>query len=219
MTSRRQFHAPTRARGAVLFVALVFLVLLTLLALTATGTSILQERMTGGMRNHQLGLMGAETGARGGETGLWLLSYSSAQPLTLCASGAGGSCVQRPQPNGILPPAVQTFRTQKDWITGTGDGSFPFPQALTGLTGASETASLSAQPRYMVENLGPVRPPGGGQQKGTRDPEGRSAAGNHELYRITSRSQGGTAGVIRAVETVYSALDLINTGFNPDASP
>ena len=43
MTTGRHQH------GAVLFVALVFLILITLLALTATGTSILQEKMTGGM--------------------------------------------------------------------------------------------------------------------------------------------------------------------------
>ena len=56
--------APRRQRGAVLFVALVFLVLLTLLAVAGMGTSILQERMTGGMRNSQLAQMGAETGLR-----------------------------------------------------------------------------------------------------------------------------------------------------------
>lgn len=50
------FRVPRDQRGAVLFVALVFLILLTLLALTATSTSILQEKMTGGMRNRQLSL-------------------------------------------------------------------------------------------------------------------------------------------------------------------
>ena len=51
--SRRTFSfpCPHRQQGAVLFVALVFLVLITLLGLTAASTSILQERMTGGMRN------------------------------------------------------------------------------------------------------------------------------------------------------------------------
>jgi len=56
---------PARQRGAVLFVALIFLILLTLLGLAASGNSILQERMTGGVRNRQLALMGAESGARG----------------------------------------------------------------------------------------------------------------------------------------------------------
>ncbi|MBS0487131.1 MAG: pilus assembly protein PilX, partial [Proteobacteria bacterium] len=57
--------SPNRQQGAVLFVALVFLILITLLGLTASGTSILQERMAGGLRNGQMGLMGAETALRG----------------------------------------------------------------------------------------------------------------------------------------------------------
>ena len=60
MIRRVRFMSPIRQQGgAVLFVALVFLILLTLLALTATGTSILQEKMTGNMRNAS-SLLGAE---------------------------------------------------------------------------------------------------------------------------------------------------------------
>ena len=85
--------------GAVLFVALVFLILLTLIGLTATGTSILQEKMTGGMRNRQLGLMGAESAMRGGEAYLWTLSFNSAsgQPLPPCIDGNTNGCVHRPR--------------------------------------------------------------------------------------------------------------------------
>jgi len=66
-------HLPRRSRqrGAVLFVALVFLLLLTLLGVTASSTSILQERMTGGMRNAHLAGIGTESGLRGGEVDLW----------------------------------------------------------------------------------------------------------------------------------------------------
>lgn len=216
---QRKLHQRQQQRGAVLFVALVFLILLTLLALTATSTSILQERMTGGMRNQQLGFMGAETVVRGGETFLWGLSFDGTQPLPPCITGmAVPDCVYRPTPSGHLDSVVQTFRTSKTWIE-SADGGRDYPYPLTALTGAAETASLHEQPRFLLENLGPNRPPGSGQQKGTRDPEGRSIAGSHEWYRVTGRSQGGSGAVMRAIESVYSALDLTNTGINPDAVP
>ena len=205
-------------QGAVLFVSLIFLVLLTLLALTATSASILQERMTGGMRNQQLGLMGAESTLRGGEAFLWKLSFDGSQPLPPC-DGAAANCVYRPDASGVLNSTVQTFRTSKDWIPVAGDGGRAYENALSGLTGDSITANLGTEPRYIIENLGPNVPPGAGQQRGTREPEGTTLAGKHEWYRITSRSQGGSDAVVRVTESVYSALDMTNTGFNPGATP
>jgi Tfp pilus assembly protein PilX len=79
-------------QGAVLFVALVFLVLITLLGLTASSTSILQERMTGGLRNGQLGLMGAETAARGAEAWLWNLSNNNGKINCGYNGGDNGFC-------------------------------------------------------------------------------------------------------------------------------
>lgn len=218
LSSNRLTVAPSDQRGAVLFVALIFLVLLTLLALTATSASILQERMTGGMRNQQLGLMGAETTLRGGEAFLWKLSFDGSQPLPPC-DGAADDCVYRPDASGVLNATVQTFRSSKDWIPPASDGGRAYENALSTLSGDSITAKLGSEPRYIIENLGPNVPPGAGQQRGTREPEGTTLAGKHEWYRITSRSQGGSDAVIRVAESVYSALDLTNTGFNPGATP
>lgn len=49
-----------RQRGAALFVALVMLLLLTLLAVTAAQTSVMQERMAGSFRAQQLAFERAE---------------------------------------------------------------------------------------------------------------------------------------------------------------
>jgi Tfp pilus assembly protein PilX len=56
MLDRRNLHVsrPTRQRGAVLFVSLIILILLTLIGVTAMQLSLLQERMAGGFRiQHQ----------------------------------------------------------------------------------------------------------------------------------------------------------------------
>jgi type IV pilus assembly protein PilX len=215
-----------RERGAVLFVALIFLILLTLLALTAMGSSILQEKMTGGMRNRQLSLMGAESGLRGGESYLWNLNFSSVggQPLPPCVTGNTNPCVYRTRRNGTLDQNVQAFRTAKTWqfqnaagatVALPLAGSLSYTLPLTGLTGTAETASLSAAPYLAIEDLGADVPAGAGVQAGLIDPERAGGAGTAWLYRITSRSQGGSAAVLRTAESVFSSANLTNTGRDP----
>lgn len=211
--SRHPSFMPARQRGAVLFVALIFLILITLLALTATGTSILQEKMTGGLRNSQLAMMGSESGLRGEEVRLWNLDFNAGagQPLPPCASNSTGACVYRPLLDGTLDPAIQNFRTSASWV-GALPGSVAYAHTLTNLTGGIETASLNAEPITLVEDLGADTPPGTGQQSGAIDPESQSA---NNFYRITSRSQGGSAAVQRIAESVFSSANLTNTGTEP----
>ena len=207
-----------RERGAVLFVALVFLILVTLLALTATSTSILQEKMTGGMRNRQLGLMGAESGLRGGEAFFSNAIFNGGNPLPPCGAAvneAARNCARRPQ-GGLLAADVQNFRSAKGVIAAPG-GSPTYDHTLTALPGDAETASLYSQPMLMIEDLGANVPAGAGQQKGIIDPEQQNSAW---FYRVTARSQGGSGAVLRVVESVYSpGLNLANAGANPGATP
>lgn len=206
---------PQGQQGAVLFVALVFLILITLLALTATGTSILQEKMTGGMRNGQLAAMGADSGLRGTESWLWNLNFTAAagQPLPPCigATAGGSTCVYRPKDNGTLDATAQQFRTSGAWV-GQPGGSPAYGHTLTGLTGNLATASLAQQPVVLIEDMGPNVPPGAGQQSGAIDPEIQRA---YLFYRITARSQGGNAAAQRVVESVFTSSNLTDTGINP----
>lgn len=205
---------PSRQHGAVLFVALVFLLLVTLLALTAIGTSILQEKMTGGMRNRQLGMMGAESGLRGTEAWLWTLSFSAQQPLPPCEINSVDTCVYRPAVDGTLRTDVQEFRTSKSWLPAL-RGAPGYSGTLTGLSGDSKTASLATQPVVLVEDLGPNVPPGAGSQSGLIDDERKGGPGTAWFYRITARSQGGSAAVLSANESVFSTVNLTNTGIEP----
>ncbi len=209
--------APRRQRGAVLFVALVFLVLLTLLAVAGMGTSILQERMTGGMRNSQLAQMGAETGLRAGEAFLWNLQYVGTHPFPVCVSGgSSANCPHQPQLSGsgaVLKANVQSFRAQRTWIATAPQGGLSV-SGMTGLSGSQQTASLAAAPQVLFEDLGPDLPPGAGRGSGAIDPAAAGIAGRMEFYRVTARSQGGSSAVIRAAESVYSAADLTNSGTN-----
>lgn len=215
-----------RQRGAVLFLAMIFLVLLTILAITASSTSIMQERMTGGMRNRQLALIGAENALRGGEELLWNLSFDFQQPLPPCIASSIPDCVYIAGVDGALHPKVQAFRTTQTWLPAATDGARPYPRNLTTLSGDDISANLAAQPRYMIEYLGLAGPTlaGGegfiGRTGGAVYAEGgTSRVGEHHLYRITARSQGGTDAVVRILESTFVSMNLTNSNFNPDATP
>ena len=204
---KSRFPAARRTQhGAVLFVALVFLILLTLLGIAASSTSILQEKMTGSLRNRQLGLMGAESALRGGEAYLWNLAYNATtgRPMPPCVSG-DTDCVYKIQ-GGLVSTLPQTFRTSKTWLPATGDGARAYTGAVSGLTGANQTASIASQPRFMIEDMGPDVPPGAGRRGGSLQQERNGCdAGSREFFRLTARSQGGNDTVLRAAESVFSA--------------
>ncbi|MBX3690394.1 pilus assembly protein [Dokdonella sp.] len=211
--SRTPNPMPTRQHGAVLFVALVFLILITLLALTAIGSSILQEKMTGGMRNGQLSALGADSALRGGEAWMWNLNFNAVagQPLPPCIGSSSGTCVYRPGATGALRSDVQKFRTSHGWVNEL-PGSPTYTHVMTGLTGTTETASLAEQPQLIIEDMGDNVPPSSGRQSGAIDPENATA---YRFYRITARSTGGSAAVQRVFESVFSSTNLTDTGTEP----
>jgi type IV pilus assembly protein PilX len=201
-----------RQRGAVLFVALVFLVLITLLALTAASTSLLQERMTAGLRNGQLALMGSESTARSVEWLIWNKSNNVTSNKLHCgATGGDDFCYQANNNNGTygMSSKVVTFRNQQGWPSTSGDGATTYGTAVTGLTGDQKVASLAQQPRYMIEDLGlllpPGSPPNGNSGAGGRLPTGSSGTDSTVVhsYRITARATGGNNGSVAAMESYF----------------
>jgi type IV pilus assembly protein PilX len=206
-------------------VALVFLVLITLLGLTASSTSILQERMTGGLRNGQMGLMAAETAARGAEAWLWNLSNINGKINCGYNGGSTGFCFT-PQTisdgtdssgNPItaygINPLVDGFRTTPYWkeFSQSKDTGVVATYATALNSSSLGTARLAHTPQYILESRGLVLPPGAlsnGQAgaQGRDNQTGRNA-GNQALYsyRITSRATGGNEGAVSVVETTFGA--------------
>ena len=204
-------------RGAVLLMALIFLLLLTMLAMSAAGRSLLQERMVGGLRNAQLAEMGAEAAVRGAEWKLWSLS---ARGLRLdCPGYLLSSCysIDPAAPN----TAVIRFRTSAGWPVNTdlsasteyrGDAASIDYATLGGstLTGELQKITrLAKSPRYIIERLGPETPPGAGSQVegGVTAAYGSSSTPSTSLWvwRITARSTGANANTIRLVESTFAA--------------
>jgi type IV pilus assembly protein PilX len=211
-------YGPSRERGAVLFVALVFLLLLTLLGVTASSTSILQERMTGGMRNAHLAGIGTESGLRGGEVDLWAAAArsntaSGGIAIPPCASSGVQPC-RYMRTNGIADQRVQKFRTATAWLDTGSDGAKEYDQDLSSQGGDYTTSNLASQPRYIIEDLGLDTGGGSGNMGGAilAAAQGSGAPSVH-LYRVTARSQGSSTSLLRAAESVFGANSVTN--FNP----
>jgi type IV pilus assembly protein PilX len=67
MTRKRHFTSRHSQRGATLIIALIFMVILALLGANVAGTTVLQERMAGNVRNKDLAFQAAEYALRDAE--------------------------------------------------------------------------------------------------------------------------------------------------------
>lgn len=204
-----------RQRGVVLIVALIFLVLLTILALSASGRSLLQERMAGGLRNTSLADMAAETTLRGVEWRLWTSTTKITGTPLLCGSGVlAGNCYRYDPSNTALYGAngkVTKFRNGTGWVSdgsatykGTGDST-----DFTALSGNQVSGKLANNPVYIIEDMGVELPPGasGGLHESGATGTGTTGAGStsRHVYRITARATGADANTVRVMESTFAA--------------
>ena len=213
--SGRHLPRAQQQRGVVLIVALIFLVLLTILALSASGRSLLQERMAGGLRNTSLADMAAETTLRGVEWKLWTSTTKLTGTPLLCGSGVlAGSCYRYDPSNTALYGSTGTvtkFRNGGGWIT-TGAATYQGSDNgtdFTSLAGTAKTGALASNPVYMIEDMGVELPPGssGGlhESGATGSGSGGTGSTSRHVYRITARATGADSNTVRVMESTFAA--------------
>jgi type IV pilus assembly protein PilX len=179
-------------RGAVLMLAMIFLLLLTILAISTTSRSLLQERMAGAIRNAQQAEWSAENALRGVEWNLF--------------NGNAVACYNSSIPS-LISSKVTAFRRSSVWLT---DGATEYKGTGVALdySAASTDAALSTavmahNPWYIVEYLGQDRSPVNGSSPATEAGSGSSGTTKFYLYRITARATGGSANTIRVAESTF----------------
>ena len=198
--------------GAVLFVALMFLLLLSVVAVVAANTSLLQERMTGGMRNSQLAMMGADSALRSAEFQIWSAPARLAN-LTCDAAGGAESFRCYTVENRTLDTRVDRFRTAKGQLDAATDGAYNAPVDLAAAA-VPESARLAQRGRVIVELIGRYMGDSGGgmggrgYHRGIKPPPDAGNAGGIQpfmSFRITARSPGGSTGAVRVAESLFVA--------------
>ncbi len=211
----RRLPAPHANRGAVLVIALIFLLLLTILAMSSSGRSLLQERMAGSLRNAQQAQMAAENALRAGEWRLWRSTASFSTSIHCVAVAQNDTRTTLPDNCWVYGPegagtAVTDFRTKAGWLAGYGV-EYKGPDGATGYqsySGDMKTAALAENPRYIIEDMGVELPPGVGRQheSGSTSSVGTGYENvSRHIYRITARATGASPNTVRAVESTFAA--------------
>ncbi|QWT21530.1 pilus assembly protein [Bacillus sp. NP157] len=188
-----------RERGAVLVLALIFLLLLTMVAISSSSRSLIQERLAGALRNAQQADWSAENALRGVEWRLFsgdasLGCYNSSNPATVSAK-------------------VTAFRQSSTWVT-AGATEYQGAAVSTNYKAATtdpvmSTAVLAANPWYTVELIGQDRSPSNGNSNAREVGASGSATARFYLYRITARATGGSPNTIRVVESTFVTPNLL----------
>lgn len=171
---------PTASRaaqsGVALITGLIFLVLLTIIGVTAMQTTMLEEKMAGNLRDENLAFQAAEAALRAGES---YLQGAAVGPFLTVKNAAG---LYQP----ALSSTTEWWETSDIW---TAAASRAYTGTLSG---------VASPPRYIVEDVSfrtkctnagcvniPLPKTAGGSLK-------FGAVADIGLYRITARGTGGT---------------------------
>lgn len=220
VTIRSLASARKQQSGVALVVGLIFLLITTLMAVTAMSGVIMQERMAGNLRNISVAQAGAESALRAGES--WIREFhSKGDQLAGDCSATDQVFASTSSAVDLLNSACQAnmtalneFRSAKQWIESPSSAfiqDFPVGRISDGQLGSHTGASLARRPQFAIESLGPLRGlDSTGGQVGSFG--GVDAAGSGSttppatVYRISARSTGSTLNVVRAVETYYVGI-------------
>jgi type IV pilus assembly protein PilX len=150
---------PRRQEGAALILALIFLLLMTMLSTSSMRTSTMQERMAGNARDWNLGFQSAEAALRVAEQFL-------------------RDEVVLPEFNDEDGYYEVNSSDRPVWAGGAmvdGNGYVTYPEDLPG---------TADRPRYYIEKLSSIRPPGASTETGTPVEE-------INYFRVTAMGFGG----------------------------
>jgi len=168
--------------GIALAIALVFLLLMTIIGVSALSTTALQEKMTGNLKDKHWSFNAAESAIVEGERKL-CYDYTGRIPAIDPANLTDG--LYRTSTTG--DPVWQTA----DW---TGSDVFTHPAYPSGFVGSK----LAGPPRYIIEEVQEVQE----NLKGSFEYSRRG--GSRMLYRITARGVGGTPNAVSMVQSTFA---------------
>ncbi|MBT9568325.1 MAG: hypothetical protein IV085_08505 [Thiobacillus sp.] len=165
---------------------LIFLVVLTLLTLSAIKATSLEERMAGNARDQDVAFQAAEAAIRDAMVNV-LPTLKTTDFVS--ASCANGLCL-----NSTTTPVWKTITTNNDWNSAK---TRAYSGAALTMDGASP---LPSQPRFIVELLPEGSISGFSMAKG----KGITSGSTVTPYRVTARGWGLTT---QAQATVQSAVN------------
>lgn len=163
-----------KQNGAVLFVSLIMLLVMTLLGIAGMQTTILEEKMAGNFKDRNMSFQAGEAALRAAES---ILITTPILP-----SFTGGTLgYYQPTSSG----APRWDSSVVDWSDTASD--------VIAYTGTLE--NIATAPAYIIEELPPVAEGGGSLEAGV--------SLENRYYRITTRSTGGTNTAVVILQSTY----------------
>jgi type IV pilus assembly protein PilX len=183
--------APSRQRGAVLYISLILLIILTIIGVAAARLQTGEAVMARNEHNHQLALQAAEAALRNTEINLANGNWSIPQ----FAANASGLYVLSTEVQGALPSGIPgSIAEQINW-----NATFPAPNpaAMTYTGPALANAPASPVPtQVIIENLPPVAR--AGDPLCTPSNQTQSCS----VYRVTVHAVGGDASASATLQSI-----------------
>jgi len=164
-----------RQRGAVLFVSLILLLVLTLLGVMLARTQTTEERMAANDANHDIALEAAGATLRFAEMNVSQGNY------TAFSQNTAGLYTLDPTVGSVYTPAI--WNTANDVLNYTG----------------ATLASVSAPPQFIVEQLPSVALPG----NSLGACQGYVANGCVQVFQITAHASGGDRSGNATLRSIY----------------
>jgi type IV pilus assembly protein PilX len=204
-----------REGGAILIVTLLFLVILTMLGVTAMTGTTMEERMAGNTRDSSIALQAAESVLRDARRDISRMPVGAGfgRPIPPIqsdfgdAAGTAGSCNTDPLKPGLCRPANNPDGTPYTRIPPSVLPSIPAAYdlqaspsvqfgAMTGAPAVGDAQQLPVQPRYLLE-IFCLREQG--QSLGAQD--------FCNFYRITARGYGRNPNTQVTLQEMFVSLE------------
>ena len=183
----------SRQQGAVLYIALILLIILTIIGVTAARLQTGEAVMARNDNNHQLALQAAEAALRDAEIsladGIWSIPQfaGNTNGLYVLASEAQGAVAAVPIPGSIVD--------QINWNAAYPGPNLPLVMAYTGPALSNAPASPMVT-QLIIEDLPPVAR--AGDPMCTPSNQTQSCA----VYRVTAHAVGGDASASATVQSI-----------------
>ena len=174
---------PPRQAGAALLVALVMLILITLIGISAARMQTMESRMASNLQNRNLAMQSSESGLRTAEDGLAQGNYAA------FGSNTAGQYTYTPESGASAPWYLGgTFTPASGfWTTSSNVASGP--------TEALDSSQASV---FIIEKLPPVSIQGGSVSTAQYGNDPRAV-----VYRVTSQATGGDTTAPITLQSIY----------------
>ena len=183
-------------QGLSLVTTLLFMVAALMLGVSVLSVNVMQERVIGNTKDRDLAFQAAEAALRDAEQDLVANIKPESEFTAACTNGL---CVPPSQRAVPLSLPVHDAATGFDWSNagqvrryGQYTNAGPFPSA-------TETRYVAAQPRYVIEKLGPF-----GAPIGDTVALGEKPLDTGFGYRITAQATGARDETVVILQSIYT---------------